>query len=191
MINRIIFAASALALASMPASATLIGSASFVSSQLDATHFHYELTLDDTGTTNAGTLWFAWLPGGDFMPAAPTNVLSPANWTETVTHGGAGDGYAIRWVAQTGAAITPGNSLSGFAFDSTVTPAEMDSASPFFNNPPVTTSTIYSAGPFSDAGFALVATDATVPEPSTLLPIALAGLLCIMRSRRFRLRLPS
>jgi len=36
------------------------------------------------------------VPAEDFMPVSPTNIVSPAGWTEIVTHAGAGDGYAIQ-----------------------------------------------------------------------------------------------
>jgi hypothetical protein len=38
----------------------------------------------------------------------------------------------------------------------------MSGLSPFFNHPPVTTSFVYNAGPFSDAGFQFVVQ--TTPE---------------------------
>src|SRR5258706_13895128 len=34
--------------------------------------FNYELTLTNTGTTNLGTFWLAWVPGADLLPMTPT-----------------------------------------------------------------------------------------------------------------------
>ena len=51
--------------------------------------FQYHLTLNNTGTTSIGTFWFSWIPGAGFMGVSPTNVMSPAGWTDTVTNGGA------------------------------------------------------------------------------------------------------
>jgi hypothetical protein len=161
-------------------SAAEIATATITSSQIDATDFQYNLVLNDIGTTNVGTFWFAWIPGEDFMATSPVNILSPANWTSTITGGAANDGFAIRWVAQAGFALTPGNSLSGFGFESATTPAEMTGASQFFGHPHVTTSVIYSAGPFSDAGSTFIA--APVPEPSMLVPLLIAG-GCVLRRR--------
>ena len=174
-----------LALAGLPASASLIGTATITPSQIDATHYHYALVLNDTGTTTIGTFWFAWKPGQDYMPVQPTDILSPANWSEMVTGGGAGDGFAIQWVAAAGSELAAGASLAGFSFDSTATPAQIAGASQFFNNPPVGTSFVYSHAPFSDAGFSFVAASnpllSSAPEPSTsgmgaaaihLLPVA-------------------
>jgi hypothetical protein len=67
------------ALAALPASASLIGTATITPSQIDATHYYYDLILNDTGTTTIGTFWFAWKPGQDYMPVQPTDILSPAN----------------------------------------------------------------------------------------------------------------
>src|SRR5579863_10001666 len=88
--------------------------ATISSAQLNSTTWQYNLVLDDTGTTNAGTFWFAWIPGYDFMPVQPTNITSPASWSANVTGGGSHDGYAIQWVAGAGAALTPGKSVSEF-----------------------------------------------------------------------------
>lgn len=135
--------------------------------QINPTTFEYDLTLNDIGSTNIGTLWFSWLPGADFMPVTPTNIVSPASWAEQVTHGRSSDGFAIQWVTGAGFALTPGESLAGFDFDSTATPTQMAGTSPFFNDP-VTTSVVYSQGPFSDSGFELTGQSAQAPEPSSL-----------------------
>ncbi|SRR5579883_2227107 len=88
--------------------------------QVNATTYHYKMTLTNTGTSNLGTYWFAWVPGEDFMPTSPTNISSPPSWTSTITFAGPGDGYAILWTA--GTPLAPGGSLSGFEFDSATTP---------------------------------------------------------------------
>jgi hypothetical protein len=111
-----ILSLASLALAALPASASLIGTATITPSQIDATHYHYDLVLNDTGTTTIGTFWFAWKPGQDYMPVQPTDILSPANWTEMVTAAGAGDGFAIQWVAAAGSELAAGASLAGFSF---------------------------------------------------------------------------
>jgi hypothetical protein len=175
MKNLLIALLIAAAACTAPAFGAEIATVTYTSTPLNPTTWEYDLTLDDTGTTNVGTLWFAWVPGEDFMPAQPSNVLNPANWTPTITGGGAGDGYAVRWVAGGGSAITPGNSVAGFSFDSATTPAQMAGLSAFFNNPPVTTATVYSGQPFSDPGFTLVATAAqtSTPEPAGLVLMTL------------------
>jgi len=182
--NNCIRAIVVMAALSHAVSATEIATATITSSPIDATDFHYSLVLNDTGTTNVGTFWFAWLPFEDFMPTSPFNILSPANWTAIITGGTPNDGFAIQWVAQPGFVLTPGNSLTGFAFDSATTPAQMAGLSQFFSHPPVTTSVIYGAGPFSDAGATLTADP--MPEPSMLLPLLIAAgcVLCWQYARR-------
>jgi hypothetical protein len=134
-----------------------VASVTITSAQLNPTTWRYNLVLHDIGTTSLGTLWFSWVPGEDFMPTSPSNIVSPTSWTSIVTHGGASDGYAIQWVAGAGAALTPGNPVAGFQFDSATTPAQMAANSPFYSGTPVPTSFVYSGVPFSDGGFMFVA----------------------------------
>ncbi len=176
-----------LALAGLPASASLIATATITPSQIDATDYHYDIVLNDTGTTTVGTFWFAWKPGQDFMPVQPTNILSPANWTDLVTGGGPGDGFAIQWVASAGSELAAGASLPGFSFNSTATPAQIAGDSQFFDNPPVGTSFVYSLTPFSDPGFSFVAASnplaSSAPEPATF-GLGAAALVLLPGARR-------
>jgi hypothetical protein len=133
--------------------------------------FQYDLTLNNTGTTAIGTSWFS---------VSPTNVMSPAGWTDTLTNTGA----SIQWLTAT--PIAPGTSVSGFIFDSTVTPAQFMGT---FAGPglgagdPITTATIYIAAPSGDPRAQITATTAAVvgtPEPSWLSLAAIAmGLLAL------------
>jgi hypothetical protein len=163
--------------------------ATLTSSQVNPTTWLYDIQLDDVGTTNVGTFWFGWVPGEDFMDVNPTDVSSPAGWTDTVTNGGASDGYAIRWVAGSGSELTPGTSLDGFQFESTLSPTQLEGNSSFYPSEPQLTAFVYSGGPFSDAGFQLVvqpsAAAASTPEPSTLAMVfGGVGLLALSRRRR-------
>jgi hypothetical protein len=119
--------------------------------------FNYTATLTDTGTTSIGTYWFAWIPGQDYLDVIPTNIVAPAGWSEMITNAGAGDGYAIQFIAGPGSDLQPGNSLS-FGFTSTETPAQLAGNSSFHSTDPETTSFVYEGAPFSDAGFQLTAT---------------------------------
>ena len=169
-----------------------IASATISSTQLDATDWQYNLILNDTGTTDVGTFWFSWVPGEDFMGVAPSGVSSPAGWTDNVTNGGAGDGFAIQWLATPGDELTPGNSLAGFQFDSTISPAQMAGDSPFYPGTPVLTSFVYGGAPFSDPGFQFVvqpAAAAAAPEPANgAFAMLGAGVLVFMLGLRRRRR---
>jgi hypothetical protein len=159
------------------AHASEIASATMASTQVDPTTWLYSIQLDDVGTTDVGTFWFAWIPGEDFLATSPTNILAPAGWTDVVTHAGGGDGYAIQWVAGAGSAITPGNALGGFQFESSTSPAAISGNSPFFPGTPELTSFIYSGAPFSDVGFRFVVQEqapAGTPEPASL-PMTVLG----------------
>lgn len=175
----------ALACAGGTASAAENASATITSQQLSATSWQYSVTLDDTGTTPLGTLWFAWVPGENFMPTAPTGIDSPTGWTAKVTHGSASDGYAIQWKASTPASLLmPGDSLAGFTFDSATSPAAMMGDSPFYAGVPVTTSFVYQGAPFSDAGVKFEVS--SVPEPSSLALMGLGALAFAFKVSRRR-----
>jgi hypothetical protein len=136
--------------------------ATVTATQLGQDSYQYSVTLTDTGTTPLGTLWFAWVPGQDFLDTSPTSVSSPSGWTDQITNFGTTDGYAIQWhVVATGTGeVAAGASLSGFSFTSADTPAQVSGDSSFHPGTPVLTSFVYSGQPFSDAGYQLVATEA-------------------------------
>jgi hypothetical protein len=179
----------ALALAGSVSSvrASELASATISSIELTPTTWQYDITLDDTGTTNVGTFWFSWVPGEDFMPTSPISVVSPAGWTDNITHGGSTDGYAIQWLAGSGDALTAGNSLPGFEFVSTVSPTQMAGDSPLYPGSPVETAFVYSGAPFSDAGAELTvqpAASSSVPEPASVALVACGGILLMLARRR-------
>jgi len=170
------------------ASATPTSVLGISDTQLNPTTYQYSLTLSDTAasTTPIGTLWYAWIPGQDYMGVSPTSITSPAGWTlSAITGGGAGDGYAIRWVASAPAdAIQPGGSLSGFSFESTNTPSVIFGDSPFYPTTPTSTFFTYSGdAAFSGTSVESVGT-AAVPEPASLAILTPAALLLGRRRMR-------
>ena len=79
-----------------------INASATVSSAANGSDFNYTLTLNNSSTSNSGigTFWYSWTPAGqDFLATSPISVTPPAGWTDTITHGGASDGYAIQFVA--------------------------------------------------------------------------------------------
>jgi hypothetical protein len=142
-----------------PLFAQIKASATITATQLNGTTYHYDLVLRNTGTTTIGTLWFAWVPGLDFMPVAPANITSPASWAPTTTHTGPSDGYAILWVASPSALLPTGQTLVGFGFDSTMTPAQLAG----FTSPPsypVLTTFVYIGQPQADPGYQFLVNNA-------------------------------
>jgi Ca2+-binding RTX toxin-like protein len=131
------------------------------SASIAVTNSTYQITLTDTGDTPIGTFWFSWVPGEGFLPDIPAFV-SPAGWSGQITDGPLpSNGYSILWTADVpAAALQPGQSLAGFTFQSTVTPAVLFAPSTIHPPTPVATATVYSAGIFSDAGFMFAATQA-------------------------------
>jgi hypothetical protein len=160
--------------------------ATFTDTQVSPGEYQYNLTLNNTGTTTIGTFWFSWVPGAGFMVGAtPTDITSPAGWTDTVTNAG----KAIQWKTTT-SLLAPGDWLSGFSFESTLTPAELEAA---YAGPgtgtgdPVDTAFVYIAAPLADPGFQLTAQ--ATPEPGTFW-LTLTG-LCLVAAAVFKSRLNS
>jgi len=168
--------------AAIHVNASIISSVTFTDTQLTAGTYQYDLTLNNVGTTTIGTLWFSWVPGAGFMSVTPTNVQSPANWTEILTNGG----DAIQW--KTNTFLAPGATESGFLFDSTLPPANLEAA---FAGPgigtgdPIATYFVYIAAPLADPGFQGIATPTSVvPVPTTF---SLFGIgIAVLASRRHR-----
>ncbi len=83
--------------------------------------------------------------------------------------------------------------MSGFDFDSTLTPAELAGFASGEPSIPITTAFSYSGEPFSDGGVQFVATPAAIastPEPTTTLSMALGfGLILLLSSAARRRKL--
>lgn len=171
-ITTLVLIAGAVAVTSASAFASGISaSASMSSTQIAPGEFNYQITVQDTGTTTIGTFWFSWIPGAGFMPATPTDVMSPTGWTDTLTNGG----KSIRWTT-TSDDIQSGDSLDMFSFDSTVTPAEFMGLFPgpgLGAGDPILTTTVYAGAPLVGADDIFVV--AETPEPGTL-PLTFTGL---------------
>jgi hypothetical protein len=126
--------------------------------------YDYSLTFSDdaTATSPVGSVWYAWVPGQFFLPGTPTSASAPAGWTANI----AGD--SVQFVAGSSADyITAGQSLSGFGFQATFSPATLAAT------PNSGVSVAYSAGLFSDGGNQF--TVQPVPEPSGQMLLLLAG----------------
>ncbi|MBX9737026.1 MAG: hypothetical protein K2X32_08875 [Phycisphaerales bacterium] len=162
------------------ANAALQGSATVNPTQLTATTWRYDVSISNTGTTPIGTLWFAWIPGQNYLTSQPTSIQSAAGWTPAAI--GSGSAWSVRWTAQnTSVDINAGGSLGGFSFVSSMTPTAISGNSPVFTTTPVTTSFFYEAAAFGDPGFRFVAS--VIPTPGAAGVLA-AGMLLAGRRRR-------
>ena len=141
--------------------AALVATAEITAQQISPTTYQYDITLNDTGTTNIATFWYAWVPGEGFLATRPTDITGPAGWTDVVT-----ETYAIQWVTPPAgtSVLGPASSLSGFQFDSTDTPSEVFGLSAASRTTPVGTSFVYANGPLTDPGQEFVVQ--STPEPS-------------------------
>lgn len=165
----------------MPARAALNATAQLTAQQLNANSWEYSITLNNTGTTDIGTYWFAWIPNYDFLPSAPTQIVAPnGGWTPYVVQDGFLGGYSLEWVATT--ALAAGQSLSGFKFDTPDSPSVIDGISNFAGLP-VETSYVYIGGSQLDPGHEF-ATQTATPEPAGLGVVMVAAGLLGRRKRR-------
>jgi hypothetical protein len=146
-----------------------INASATISSVAVGNNFDYTVQLANSRTSNSGigTFWYSWVPAGeDFLATSPISVTPPAGWTDTITHLGPSDGYAIQFVASTSAFdVQPGSSLN-FSFVSTDSPASINGNSVDYPSTPVDTAVVYPGAPFSDAGHQFVVTPATTPTPT-------------------------
>jgi len=164
-----------------PSFAALSATADVTTAQNSAP-FNYTVTLHNTGTTDIGTLWFAWTntPGDyNFLPTSPTNITAPDGWLSPVTHNAfGGDGYGIEWYNYLGSTIAPGGT-GLFQFTSNDSPSVL-AGNAYFPGFKVSHSFVYVGFPETDPGFQF---NATVPEPATGV-IATSGLLIALTRRR-------
>jgi len=144
-------------------------------------NYDYTITLNNTASSTSPieTLWYAWVPGADFLPSSPITVQPPSGWSDAITGGSLGDGYGIEFFTTT-TPLNPGNSFI-FEFESADTPAQLAGNSPAHPGSPVGTSYVYS-GIVSGAAATFVVQP--VPEPSSLALLLLGGLLLRQGYRR-------
>jgi len=134
--------------------------------------YNYAMTLNNTGGIGIGTFWYAWIPGLDFLSAYPNSVQTPGGWSYIIN--GGYYGYSIQFTTGT-SPLAPGDSLSGFGFNSSENPNTINNGTSF--GYPINTSYTYGGAPFSDAGYMFVVQP--VPEPSTIAFVAV-GLILLM-----------
>jgi hypothetical protein len=154
--------------------ATISASASYSYTEPSAGVYDYSIALYNTGTTAIGTFWFSWIPGTGFLSVVPTDITSPAGWTDTIRPAVAGKA-GIEWTTTT-SDLDSGLVLTGFSFESTETPAQLllDFTGTPGTGDPVTTSTIAHSGtPAAGSDYSFVVTP--TPEPDTML-LTLTGL---------------
>lgn len=169
----------ALAVASNAQAQGITASAAFTDTP-NGGSFNYVITLKNSAasTSPLGTFWYAWIPGGFFLPSSPSSVTAPTGWSDTIQ---AGSGkYSILFTdnSPTLNVIQPGGSLN-FGFTTVDTPATL-AAITAANG----TTTVYSGNSaFSGNSFEFNVTQA-VPEPSPLVLITVGSLSLFFAIRR-------
>ena len=136
--------------------------------------YNYALTFSDAAgaTSPIVSVWYAWVPGQFYLPSDPTSASAPAGWTASIANN------SIQFVADSAANdIAAGETLSGFGYQATFSPAELSAA------PNSGVSVAYSGGLFSDGGSTF--TVAPAPEPSAAL-LLIPGVAALWSVRRYR-----
>jgi hypothetical protein len=167
-----------------PAHAAITASASYTGNQISPGVYEYSITLQNTGTTNIGTFWFGWVvfpPIYDLLPTIPTNVSSPAGRSGAGMNDSIYGGYSAEWTTTT-SPLGPGQTLSGFKFDSPDSPTVMSNISPVFPLFRSDTSWVYIGASQGDPGFRFQPTQ-FVPEPGAAGAL-LSSVVLLMRRRR-------
>ena len=138
-----------------------------------ASPFDYNLTISNGAgaTASIGSVWYSWIPGQFYLPGTPTLASAPSGWSATIF------GNSVEYIANSSASyIDPGESLSGFSYRASFSPAQLAAA------PNSAVSYVYSAAAFSDAGVQFNVQ--TVPEPSGVMLLSMgASTLWLMRRR--------
>jgi hypothetical protein len=162
----------------------LIGASATMTAVPDGGNYDYTITLNNTGTVNIETFWFAWLPGYDYLPSQPTVTGTPSNWVPFIEQSSR---YSIEFYdTGTSNPVTPGNSSSAFKFTSADSPTTLANGTGYLNFPD-TYSFVY-AGPgesgSSSTIFSIPIT--TVPEPASIVLFGIGGLggLLVWHKRR-------
>jgi|SRR5581483_6051467 len=180
-------------LASQPVFAAIGAKATITSEQpIAGGKYEYTMSLQNTGDVPISTFWFGWVIYDyppyytyvyDLLPHPASNVQSPGGWFGSGAQDGIiGGYYSVEWY--TGSPLQPGNSVSGFKFDTLDTPDIIKG--PSYYGPPVLESmvyqNVYSTTSTSGASIEFTPDVAPAPEPA-LVGLLLPGMLLIRRKR--------
>lgn len=165
--------------------AAIGASETITAQQAGPNSWNYSMSLTNTGTTAIGSYWFAWIPGYDFLPSAPTSLSAPAGWTVTTPQDGFIQPYwSIQWVNGS-TPLQPGQTLSGFNFTSPDSPTTVGGPSYLGAPYPVTLAYAYIGAPEFDPGTAFSAPVTVVtPEPASLSMLVGVPAMMMLRRRR-------
>jgi len=177
-----VMSVSSTSLAGLSATAT-------ISTTSEGAPYDYTIQLTNTGDTEIGTFWFAWTPPGqptiyDFLPSAPNPSGSPSGWYGYSVSGS--PGYSVEYYnSGFGENIAPGG-MAQFEFTSPDSPAILAGTSLGF---PITTSVIYSGNPLT--GTPAFVNVTAVPEPASIVPAIIGGVLLLFSNAARHRRLSS
>ncbi|MFZ1085076.1 MAG: PEP-CTERM sorting domain-containing protein [Terracidiphilus sp.] len=184
-INKLILLATLVVFIPIAHATGISATATYTYSLVSPGVYDYSFTLNNTGTTNIETFWFGWFPEEATLIAAPSSIVSPGGWIGTSP-----SNSSVLWTT-TSTPLLPDFSLSGFSFESTETPAQLQSDFPGpGEGPPADIFTVYEGAPITSGPpgvtTATLVGPTLTPEPATWL-LMLSGLALAAISFRSRL----
>jgi len=84
--------------------------------------YDYTITLDNTGTTQLDSFWYAWTQSGNNLSATPSNLGNSLGWNNALFNEGGVE--TPQFTGNSSDALAPGKSAT-FTFVSTETPTQI------------------------------------------------------------------
>jgi hypothetical protein len=143
----------------------------------------YTITLQNTGTENIVTFWYAWtqIPFNDFLKSVPTVTGTPSGFIDIPEDQdeGPNDGFSVFWYSLAGG-IAPGSSAT-FSFTSADSLATLTGPSFFYPSQNTGTSILYNGIESGDSDQIVVT---AAPEPASIGLLGMVGAMVLKRNRR-------
>jgi hypothetical protein len=131
--------------------------------------YDYTIALKNTGSYNLNGFWYGWTANlGNDLPSNPSSAGNLSGWGNIL------DGNSIMWANSTGTALAPGQT-GIFTFVSTSAPSAITSL-PSGESVAYVGGIDFSQGVTGDSTGVFYPTVAAVPEPSTLVLMAVGAL---------------
>lgn len=127
----------------------------------------YTITLQNTGTTQLDSFWYAWTQGGNNLSTDPTSAGNSLGWANDL------DGNSIMYEGSAGDPLAAGSSAT-FTFVSTEDPTAI-TTSPSGESVAYVNGIDFSQGSAGDSTGIFSPTLVSTPEPSAMALAALGG----------------
>ncbi len=130
-------------------------------------NWDYTISLQNTGTTQLDSFWYAWTQDGNNLSVNPSSAGNSLGWANDL------DNNSIQYVGSSGDALAAGQSAT-FTFVSTEDPSEI-TTSPSGESVAYVNGIDFSQGSAGDSTGVFSPTLISTPEPSTYALMAVGG----------------